>query len=282
MQRGTVKRCGNHCTRVENVSVTLDQNNILNNVSFELYCGELLTIIGKNGAGKSTLMKALLGEIPYSGSINFQDMRDGKKRNLKIGYVPQQLIFDKNSPTTVYDFFASCISKKPVWLLKDKKIYRKIQEELARFQADTLIDQRLGDLSGGELQRVLLSVATCPMPNLLLLDEPISGMDRNGTTHFYRLLDELKQSHDLSILMISHDLDFIYEYSDRVILMNKTVEEEGTPEEVYATKAFKETFGYTAQHRISMPDHRIQTGRWTTVRGNHEPHPGKKKEDGHV
>lgn len=255
-------QCGNHCTKVEHVSVTLDQNHILNDVTFQLYCGEMLTIIGKNGAGKSTLMKALLGEIPYSGNIIFEDVRDGKRSRMQIGYVPQQLIFDKNSPTTVYDFFASSISRKPVWLLKDKKIYEKIRGELGRFQAEGLIDQRLGDLSGGELQRVLLSVATCPMPNLLLLDEPISGMDRNGTTHFYRLLDELKQKHDLSILMISHDMDFIYEYSDRVILLNQTVVAEGTPEEVYGTKAFKETFGYTSQHRISMPDHRIHVGKW--------------------
>lgn len=250
MRRIKPKLCGNHCTKVEHVSVTLDQNNILEDVNFHLYCGEMLTIIGKNGAGKSTLMKALLGEIPYKGKILFEDMRNGYKSRLKIGYVPQHLAFDKNSPTTVYDFFASCISRKPVWLWKDKKVYARIQTELERFQAENLIDQCLGDLSGGELQRVLLSVATCPMPNLLLLDEPISGIDRNGTMHFYELLDQLKREYDLSILMISHDLDFVYEYSDRVLLLDKNVVEEGRPEEVYKTQAFKETFGYTTYHRM--------------------------------
>lgn len=233
MRRIKPKLCGNHCTKVEHVSVTLDQNSILEDVNFHLYCGEMLTIIGKNGAGKSTLMKALLGEIPYKGRILFEDMRNGYKSHLKIGYVPQHLAFDKNSPTTVYDFFASCISRKPVWLWKDKKTYARIQKELERFQAENLIDQCLGDLSGGELQRVLLSVATCPMPNLLLLDEPISGIDRNGTMHFYELLDQLKREYDLSILMISHDLDFVYEYSDRVLLLDKNVVEEGSPEVVY-------------------------------------------------
>ena len=250
MRRIKPKLCGNHCTKVEHVSVTLDQNNILEDVNFHLYCGEMLTIIGKNGAGKSTLMKALLGEIPYKGKILFEDMRNGYKSRLKIGYVPQHLAFDKNSPTTVYDFFASCISRKPVWLWKDKKVYARIQKELERFQAENLIDQCLGDLSSGELQRVLLSVATCPMPNLLLLDEPISGIDRNGTMHFYELLDQLKREYDLSILMISHDLDFVYEYSDRVLLLDKNVVEEGRPEEVYKTQALKETFGYTTYHRM--------------------------------
>ena len=131
-----------------------------------------------------------------------------------------------------------------------------------RFQAEELIDQCLGDLSGGELQRVLLSVATCPMPNLLLLDEPISGIDRNGTTLFYELLDELKGKYDISILMISHDLDFVYEYSDRVILLDKTVEAEGTPAQVYRTEAFQKTFGY-AEHPLFAPSAAALSGRRT-------------------
>ena len=262
MRRIKPKMCGNHCTRIEHVDVTLDNNHILEDVNFHLYCGEMLTIIGKNGAGKSTLMKALLGEIPYKGRIIFEDMRSGKRSRMKIGYVPQHLAFDKNTPTTVFDFFASCISRRPVWLMKDKKTYERVRQELSRFQAEELIDQCLGDLSGGELQRVLLSVATCPMPNLLLLDEPISGIDRNGTTLFYELLDELKGKYDISILMISHDLGFVYEYSDRVILLDKTVEAEGTPAQVYRTEAFQKTFGY-AEHPLFAPSAAALSGRRT-------------------
>lgn len=237
-------KCRKHRTVVEHLDVTLDSNHILEDVNFELYCSELITVVGKNGAGKSTLMKALLGEIPYTGNVLFEDLLLKRKTNLKIGYVPQNLVFDKNTPTTVYDFFASCISRKPVWLLKDKKTYQLIRKKLSRFQAEELIDQRLGDLSGGELQRVLLSIATYPMPNMLLLDEPISGIDRAGTLHFYQLLDRLKREHDLSILMISHDMDFTYQYSDKVILLDQTVVTMGTPKEVYETEAFRETFGY--------------------------------------
>lgn len=234
---------GSCCTTVEDVNVTLEGDNILKNVNFQLFCGEMVTIVGKNGAGKSTLVKTLLGELTYRGMVRFEDMLTGKRSKIKIGYVPQQLAFDKNTPTTVYDFFASCISKVPVWLWKKKSVYERIQKELSRFQAEDLIDKRMGDLSGGELQRVLLSVATCPKPNLLILDEPISGIDREGTVLFYKILSQLKKDGDLSILMVSHDLDFTYEYSDRILLIDGTVVEDGTPEEVYASQAFKETFG---------------------------------------
>ncbi|MDO4977040.1 MAG: metal ABC transporter ATP-binding protein [Eubacteriales bacterium] len=236
-------KCGNHCTRVNHVNVTLEGDSILKDVNFSLLCGEMITLIGKNGAGKSTLVKALLGEVPYEGEILFEDRRNGRRGNMRIGYVPQQLSFDKNTPTTVYDFFASCISKVPVWLWKKKSVYEKIKKELERFQAQDLIDKRMGDLSGGELQRVLLSVATCPKPNLLILDEPISGIDREGTILFYEILDHLKKEDDLSILMVSHDLDFTYEYSDRVLLINQTVIEDGSPREVYQSPAFVEFFG---------------------------------------
>ncbi len=237
------KKCGYHCTKVEDVNVTLEGDVILDHVNFHLLCGEMVTLIGKNGAGKSTLVKALLGEVPFTGKIQFEDMRNGKQSKIKIGYVPQQLSFDKNTPTTVYDFFASAISKVPVWLWKKKSVYDRIKNELKRFQAEELIDKRMGDLSGGELQRVLLSVATCPKPNLLILDEPISGIDREGTVHFYKILEQLKKNNDLSILMVSHDLDFTYDYSDRVLLIDKTVVEEGSPKKVYLTDRFKEVFG---------------------------------------
>lgn len=244
---------GSHCTTVENVNVTLEGDHILENVNFKLYCGELVTIVGKNGAGKSTLIKALLGDVPFEGKIRFENTLTGKRSKIKIGYVPQQLTFDKNTPTTVYDFFASCISRVPVWLWKKKSVYDKIKEELSHFQAEDLIDKRIGDLSGGELQRVLLSVATCPKPNLLILDEPISGIDREGTIHFYKLLSKLKKDGDLSILMVSHDLDFTYEYSDRILLIDGTVVEDDTPENVYKSEKFIETFGYLPYEEDEKP-----------------------------
>lgn len=237
------KSCGYHCTKIEHVNVTIDQEVILQDINIHIHCGQITTIIGANGAGKSTLIKAIIGEIPHTGDIKFRDTRDNKEIKIDIGYVPQQLNFDKNTPTSVYDLFASFISKKPVFLWKDKRTYETIKEKLATFEAEGLIDKGLGDLSGGELQRVLLSIATTPMPNLLVLDEPISGMDRNGMMLFYRMIDKLKKEYDLSIILVSHDLEFAYKYSDRILLLDKTVVCEGEPEEVFQSDEFKHLFG---------------------------------------
>lgn len=171
--------CGLHCTKINNISVTIGKGQILENVSIHIHCGELTVIIGKNGAGKSTLLKAILGEVKHTGDVVFLDMKENRKKKIQIGYVPQSINVERNMPTTVYDMFASYISNIPVCLRKDKKTYQEIKEHLKLFGADNLIDKGIGNLSGGELQRVLLAIATKPIPNLLILDEPVSGIDAN-------------------------------------------------------------------------------------------------------
>ena len=170
-------------------------------------------------------------------------MKENKKKRIKIGYVPQNLNIERDMPTTVYDMFASYISNKPVWLFKDKNLYKKIKENLKLFGAEKLIDKRVGNLSGGELQRVLLSIATTPVPNLLILDEPVSGIDRNGIKDFYEILARLKKDYDMSIILVSHDLDLVQKFADRVILLDKTIVKEGKAEEVFKSKEFIERFG---------------------------------------
>ena len=237
------KACGLHCTKINNISVKFGNDVILKNVSIHIHCGELTVIIGRNGAGKSTLLKAILGEVEHKGNIIFTDEKDNLTKKIKIGYVPQKLNIEKHMPTTVYDLFASCICHIPVFLKKDKKIYSEIKEQLKIFGAEKLIDKSIGDLSGGELQRVLLAIATKPTPNLLVLDEPVSGIDKNGTRDFYELVNELKTKYDMSILLVSHDLDLVKKYADRVILLDKQVVKEGTPEEVFESLEFKSYFG---------------------------------------
>ena len=130
-----------------------------------------------------------------------------------------------------------------MFLKKDKKIYQEIKEQLKIFGAEKLIDKSIGDLSGGELQRVLLSIATKPVPNLLILDEPVSGIDKNGTRDFYEIVGALKKKYDMSILMVSHDLELVKKYADKVILLDKEVIREGTPEEVFNSLEFRNRFG---------------------------------------
>ena len=237
------KACGLHCTKINNISVKFGNDVILKNVSIHIHCGELTVIIGRNGAGKSTLLKAILGEVEHKGNIIFTDEKDNLTKKIKIGYVPQKLNIEKHMPTTVFDMFASCISYIPVFMKKDKKIYKEIKEHLKIFGVDRLIDKSIGDLSGGELQRVLIAMATKPIPNLLILDEPVSGIDKNGIRDFYQILNRLKAEYHMSIILVSHDLELANQYADRVILLDKEVIKEGTPQEVFESLEFKNRFG---------------------------------------
>ena len=240
------KACGLHCTKINNIGVKIGNEVILKNVSIHIHCGELTVIIGRNGAGKSTLLKAILGEIQHTGNITFVDKKDNITKKIKIGYVPQSINVEKHMPTTVYDLFASCITHIPVFLRKDKKTYNEIKEHLKIFGADSLIDKSIGDLSGGELQRVLIAIATKPTPNLLILDEPVSGIDRNGIQDFYQIISKLKTEYDMSIILVSHDLELAKKYADKVILLDKEVIKEGKPEDVFKSLEFKNRFGELA------------------------------------
>ena len=235
--------CGLHCTKINNISVNIGGQEILKNVNIHVHCGQLTVIIGRNGAGKSTLLKAILGEVEHTGNIVFTDMKDNKTKKIKIGFVPQKINVERHMPTTVYDLFASCISDIPVFLRKDKKLYKEIKEQLGLFGAEELIDKSIGELSGGELQRVLLAMATKPIPNLLILDEPVSGIDENGTREFYKILQDLKSKYDMSIILVSHDFELTKQYADKVILLDKEVIKEGTPEQVFESLEFKCRFG---------------------------------------
>ena len=235
--------CGLHCTKINNISVNISGQEILKNVSIHVHCGQLTVIISRNGAGKSTLLKAILGEVEHSGNIVFTDMKDNRTKKIKIGYVPQKINVERHMPTTVYDLFASCISDIPVFLKKDKKLSKEIKEQLNIFGADELVDKSIGELSGGELQRVLIAIATKPIPNLLILDEPVSGIDENGTRSFYKILQELKNKYDMSIILVSHDFELTKQYADKVILLDKEVIKEGTPEQVFESLEFKCKFG---------------------------------------
>lgn len=238
------KCCGLCCTRIENLGVSKGPVEILENVNIHIHCGELTAIIGPNGGGKSTLLKALLGEVPHSGQLKYLDSRGGRSQPV-IGYVPQHLSFDTGTPASVSDLFVASMSKKPAWLLRPRSVRKRAVEGLRKVKAEHLLDRRLGALSGGELQRVLLALALDPVPNLLLLDEPVSGIDQGGLELFYNTVAELRRNYDLSIILVSHDFELVSRYADRVILLNRTVIASGTPEEVFGSENTLRTFGIT-------------------------------------
>ena len=212
-------------------------------VSLEIREGEIFGIIGFSGAGKSTLLKAILGELPHTGNVEFSGHDGRPAGKLRIGYVPQSLSVDPGSPATVYDMMQSLTGSYPVFLPRRKKDVEALRAHLARFNAAQLMDKPVGRLSGGELQRVLLAAATLPSPDLLILDEPVSGVDQAGLQLFYQLLDRLKEAEDMVILLVSHDLPYVRRSAAQVILLDKTVEAAGTPEEVFRSAAFAHAFG---------------------------------------
>ncbi len=235
--------CGLCCTKIKNLSVTYGNTEILNDINLHIHCGELTALIGPNGAGKSTLLKAMLGEIKHSGKMEFQDMKGINTGHPLIGYVPQHLDFDKSSPISVLDLFTSCLTNSPVWLFKQKRIRRQTENSLKIVQGEHLINKRLGNLSGGELQRVMLALALVPLPDLLLLDEPVSGIDQKGLELFYDIVCDLRKNYDMSVILVSHDLNLVAKHADRIVLLNKTIQAVGTPQEVLNNEDLSKVFG---------------------------------------
>ena len=234
--------CGHSCClRIQDLSVRIEGDSILTGVNLHVHCGEMVALIGPNGAGKSTLLKAILGQRDHDGVISFS-VPGQRTRKAKIGYVPQSPAFDPGDPLTVADLFACCMSKRPAFLGLSKSMRGQVLNCLERVHAEALIDKRVGTLSGGELQRVLLALALEPVPNILLLDEPLSGVDVEGMHTLMEMLDELRSSYDLSILMTTHDFAMLPEYADQVVLIDHQVVCQGTPVEVLSSEAFRRVF----------------------------------------
>ena len=243
---------GSCCLKLDNVSVNLEGDSILENVSFHLHCGEIVALIGPNGAGKSSLFRSILGQMPYRGNISFtpaggpairlaNGTATGGSRPL-IGYVPQSPSFDRGDPVSVLDFFTAATSNWPVWLPAPQKYRERCAACLARVHGEDLLDKAMGALSGGQLQRVLLALALEPIPHVLILDEPLSGVDIEGEHRLLEMLDELRTEYDLSIFLSTHDFATLEQFADKVVLLDHKVLKVGTPDEVLSSPEFYDTF----------------------------------------
>ena len=242
--RKIIGPCGLHCIKVQHLGVRIGQQEILKDINLHIHCGSLNAIVGPNGAGKSTLIRAILGDLHHSGVIEFRDTGNGRLTRMRVGYVPQSLNIDKDTPVSVYDMIACYQSRFPVFLKKSRRVRERILEALRSFEAEELLDKQVCNLSGGELQRVLLSMAIMDEPHLLLLDEPVSGIDQKGMGLFYRTIYHLKENYDLAVVLISHDLDYVARYADKVILLSEgTIQKQGLAKEVYGSPEFAAVFG---------------------------------------
>ena len=239
--------CGLRCVTLEHVGVKKGGQTLLDDVSLELRCGGITAIIGANGAGKTTMLRAVLGDQKHTGEILFSDHNGNEVEKIKIGYVPQKLDFDISSPVSVADLFGAVRGavqgRRPAFWGPGKEKKAHILERLKDAGCEALAGRRLGELSGGELQRIMLALALDPIPDLLILDEPGSGVDAGGLEQFYKTVSELRMHYHMAIVLVSHDLELVARYADNVALLGGKVLAYGPPEYVYATDAFKQVFG---------------------------------------
>ncbi len=224
--------------RVQDLHVSYDDAEVLRGVSMEIRRGDFACVIGPNGAGKSTLMKAIAGLAPISrGRV--------ESRARQVGYVPQQLPIDPALPLTVSEFLSLRLSKSRAWLGAASKSGRmQITAQLAEIGAEHLLDRRLGRLSGGEFQRVLIAYALLNKPDLLLLDEPLTGVDMRGGLSFDGLLHHLHDHRRIAILMVSHDLHLVEHLATVVFCVNRNVCLSGPPKEVLKPENLAKAYGH--------------------------------------
>ncbi len=221
------------------VDVEIGLKKILDAVSLDIDAGQIVTLIGPNGAGKTTLVKVVLGLLaPTRGQVQ-------RKPKIRIGYVPQQFSIDPLIPLTVYRLMTLTVKA-------DRSL---VKEVLATTGVAHLIDQPVVSLSGGEQQRVLLARALLRKPELLILDEPVQGVDFSGQVAIYNLISDIRVRTGCAIFMISHDLHIVMAQSDRVICLNTHVCCQGHPEEVGGTPEYARLFGGTAASTLGIYAH---------------------------
>lgn len=236
-------RCNLDIIRLENVSVSRFGRDIIKNVSLNLKCGGITAVIGVNGAGKTTLIRTLLGDIHYKGSIRFTDHNGRASKGLTIGYVPQNMTFDKSTPASVLDLLCAVKSKRPVFSGYGRRSRAAAMDMLNSAGLGGLAGRRIGELSGGELQRIMLMLALDPVPDLLILDEPVSNLDINGVQEFYTRVFGLRQDYHMAIIIVSHDFKLVSDYADSVVLVEGGSAKIGTPAEILASDDFRRVFG---------------------------------------
>lgn len=230
--------------QLNNVGFVIDQQSLVSNINLTMMENDTISVIGPNGAGKSTLVKLILGMLtPTTGKIK-------QKRNMTVGYVPQQFTVPSILPLRVIDLLNQANKKR---LNKQQRQY--LYEQLS---LTTLLKRQMIHLSGGETQRVLLARALLDKPDLLILDEPMQGLDPDTEALLYQFIDELPDFLKCAMLVVSHDLHWVMKGSRHVICLNKHICCEGQPADIQDETEFKRLFGqgYSTvlqEHRFEQP-----------------------------
>lgn len=223
---------------VQGVSVDYGAAPIIEKVSFRVEEGDIAILVGPNGSGKSTLLRAILGMIPFEGEV----LVVGKKVRDSlgdIGYVPQYFEFDRTFPITVREF-----------LMMFADDVRKATKALAEVDMLASENKLLGSLSGGQLQRVLIARAILSVPKLLILDEPTSSIDVEGVKSFIEIIKHMNTEHGVSVLIVSHEINLVYDIATRVVCLNKGIVCFGEPKEVLTPEALTDLYGSQVHHHV--------------------------------
>ncbi|HVY65543.1 MAG TPA: metal ABC transporter ATP-binding protein [Gammaproteobacteria bacterium] len=226
---------GEPVLEVSDLKVTLEGQTVLDHISFAVRRGEVWTILGPNGAGKTVLLRALLGALPYRGSIAW-------KAGVRIGYVPQRLPYIRNIPLSVAEFFAL------------KSNVRSGVDELLRAVGlgAEAGKRRIGDFSSGQFQRILIAWALASDPDVLLFDEPTAGIDIGGEETVYALLAQLKRTRNLTMLIVTHDLAMVHRLSSMVLCLNRQAVCMGPPLAALTPENLERLFG----REVSVYEHK--------------------------
>ncbi len=225
--------------QTNNLSLRAGERQLLSSISLTVSTAEIVTVIGPNGAGKTTLLRLLLGLIsPDSGSIY-------KKPDLRIGYLPQKVTVDPILPLSV----------SRIMSLTGKYSSRQIENALEETGVSFLKNKPVFQLSKGEFQRAMLARALLKNPELLVLDEPVQGVDYMGESELYKLIGNLRENHGCSVLMVSHDLHVVMASTDRVLCLNQHICCEGQPEDVSRHPEYLRLFGLDTGKSLAVYSH---------------------------
>ncbi len=225
---------------------------ILSGVTGSILRRSVTAIIGPNGAGKTTLLRAMLGLCPYGGEIHYFDVTGRKVSRPRIGYVPQRLDFDRGLPMTVKDLLLLDQQRLPLWLGRSARALERAQWELRRVEGEKLLHRPVGKLSGGEFQRVQLALALMVDPEVILLDEPVSGVDVKGGLLFCDLLEAIQKESKLTVVMVSHDLSVVSKHATHVLCLNREMVAAGPVAEILTQSTLSQVFG---PHALFGPLH---------------------------
>ena len=232
---------------VRDLRVSFDSTPVLRGVNLRVPQGQIVALIGPNGSGKTTLLRCLLGLQKYSGDVKIFGESNLRKVLPRVGYVPQRLTLERSFILSVREFFALRLRQTRHWIFQShRQIDAIIRPALVQIGVEPLLDRPIAQLSGGQLQRVLIAFALLGKPDLLLLDEPTAGVDTPGEETFYDLIASVQRQQKLTVILVSHDLSMVYSHASRVFALNGVICCEGPPEQVMNAESLKQAYGIHA------------------------------------